>query len=262
MLAGEPAVEVLGHRIVWSAALTLGLVLALGRAELLVGVFRDKKRLLGLTASALCITLNWGFFIWGVGHGRALEVSLGYFMYPLCMVLLGALFLGERLNRQQLAAVLLVGAGVAVMTIGQGGVPWLVLVFPLSFGFYGLLRKTVAVDSLVGLTVETMLLFPLALAYLATRPDGGALLAGNGGTTALLVLCGPVTAAPLLLFAYGARRLRLTTLGLMQYFNPTMQMAIAVWVFGEVFTRIHAITFACIWGGLLLYSLPRPRPAG
>ncbi len=231
----------------------------MGKLELLLAIFRDRRRLPGLVGSAVCISINWGFYIWAVGQGRALEASLGYFIYPLFMVLLGAVVLGERLNRRQGAAVVLVCAGVTSLAVGQGGIPWLVLVFPLSFGLYGLLRKMVPVEALVGLTVETLLLFPFAAIFLWSRPGGGALATGDLGTTGLLLAAGPVTTLPLLLFAYGARRLKLSTLGLMQYLNPTMQMAIAVLVFGEAFTTAHAITFACIWAGVALYSLPLDR---
>lgn len=255
-LAAVPSFEVLAHRIAWSAGLMLVLVLASRKAGDFVQVFLDRRRLLGLIASAFFISVNWVCFIWAVGHGHALEASLGYFIYPLSNVLLGALLLHERMSRRQVAALCLVAAGVLVLGASMGRVPWLVLAFPVTFSAYALLRKVVAVDAMVGLAVETLLLAPLALVYLLTRADGGAMGMAGAGTVALLVAAGPVTAGPLLLFAYGARRLRLSTLGLLQYLNPTIQMAIAVLAFGEAFGRTHAITFACIWSGILLYSWP------
>jgi chloramphenicol-sensitive protein RarD len=194
-----------------------------------------------------------------VNAGHALEVSLGYFICPLCSVLLGILFLRERMNRRQMAALGLVCAGVAVLALGSKDVAWACVAFPTTFAFYPLLRKMVAVDALVGLAVETILVAPLAIIFLATRPDGGVWLGGGAATIALLTASGPVTAIPLVLFAYGARRLRMSSLGLMQYINPTLQMAVAVLAFGETFTPVHAVTFACIWAGLLLYSMTLRR---
>jgi chloramphenicol-sensitive protein RarD len=260
-LSSVPAFEVLAHRISWSALLTLVLALAGGKGRDIGRVFIDPKRLLGLTASALCISLNWVCFIWAVGNGHALDSSLGYFLYPLCAVFLGAAVLKERLTLRQTAAIALVCVGVVVLASGIGQIPWLVIAFPVTFGLYALLRKVVVVDALVGLTVETLLLTPAALIYLALRPDGGAIFNQGPMLAFLLIASGPLTAIPLVLFAYGARRLKLSTLGLLQYLNPTIQMAIAVLAFGETFTVSHAITFAFIWAGLMLYSVPLRRIA-
>ena len=261
-LAGVESIEVLCHRIAWGVLSTVVLVVMLNKAEALVAVFRDRKRLLGLIASAICITINWGVYIWSVGHHHALDASIGYYVLPLVSVVLGALVFKERLTPRQMASVALVVVGVIVLASGLQGFPWIVVVLSLSFGGYGLLRKMVPVDALVGLAVETLLLCPIAIVYLLTREGGGAFFNSDGLTTALLVISGPVTAVPLVLFAYGARRLKLSTLGLMQYINPTMQMSIAVLLFGESFTMTHAVTFAFIWGGLLLYSLPSKRRDG
>jgi len=260
-LAGTPATEVLAHRIAWGVLTTVGLVLALGKGEALAAVFHDRKRLLGLAGSALCITINWGVYIWSVGHHHALDASIGYYVLPLVSLVLGAIFFKERLNLRQMVSVLLVIIGVGVLASGLQGFPWIVVTLSLSFGGYGLLRKLVPVDALVGLAVETLLLSPLAIVFLLTRDGGGALFSG-GWTTALLIASGPVTALPLVLFAHGARRLKLSTLGLMQYINPTIQMSIAVLLFGETFAPTHGVTFAFIWGGLLLYSLPSKRRNG
>lgn len=239
--------------------LTVVLAVASGKSRDFARVFLDPKRLLALTASALSIAMNWVCFIWAVGNGHALDSSLGYFLYPLFAVFLGAVVLKERLTRRQTAAVALVCAGVAVLASGLGGVPWLVIAFPVTFGLYALLRKLVPVDAIVGLAIETVVLTPFCLIYLALRPDGGAFVEAGPRIACLLAFSGPLTAIPLVLFAYGARRLKLSTLGLLQYLNPTLQMTIAVLSFGETFTRIHAITFAFIWAGLVLYSLPFRR---
>ncbi|WP_199175541.1 EamA family transporter RarD [Telmatospirillum siberiense] len=256
ILSAVPPLEVLAHRISWSALLTLALVFSSGKGKELAQVFLDPRRLGGLAASALCISFNWACFIWAVSNGHTLDSSLGNFLYPLCAVFLGAVVLKERLNRRQGMAIALVCAGVAVLASGIGKIPWLVIAFPLSFVGYALLRKVVAVDALVGLAVETLLLTPFCLAYLALRPDGGAFFSGPAPITLLLAFAGPLTAVPLVLFAYGARRLKFSTLGVLQYLNPTIQMAVAVLAFGETFTRIHAVTFAFIWAGLALYTLP------
>jgi chloramphenicol-sensitive protein RarD len=255
-LADVSAFEILSHRILWSAAFTLGVIVLRGKTADLVAVFAHRRWVLGLAGSALAISTNWLCFIWAVGHGHALESSLGYFIYPLCAVALGALVFKERLTGRQHLALLLVCLGVAVLAAGIGRVPWLVLSFPASFAIYSLLRKVVEVDALLGLGVETLILAPLALAYLATRTDGGAFFTAGMPTTLLLAGAGPVTAVPLLFFAFGARRLPLSAMGLLQYLNPTLQMSIAVLAFGETFTAVHALTFALIWSGLLLYSLP------
>lgn len=236
--------------------LTLALAIFTGKSKDIALVFLDPRRLLSLTASALCISLNWGCFIWAVGNGHTLDSSLGNFLYPLCAVILGAVILKERLNRRQTVAFGLVCAGVAVLASGFGEIPWLVITFPVTFVSYALLRKIVVVDALVGLAVETLILTPICLVYLALRPHGGAFVSAPGHIALLLAFAGPLTAVPLVLFAYGARRLKFATLGVLQYLNPTIQMAVAVLSFGEPFTRTHAVTFAFIWAGLVLYSLP------
>jgi len=218
-------------------------------------VIADRRLLRPLVASSLAIGINWGLFIWAVAHARALEASMGYFIFPLVSVVLARIVLGERMNRRRQAAVGVVALGVGWLVLRGPGVPWLALTLAISFGAYGLLRKTTPVQSLTGLLVETALLAPLAALYLAVA-EGGAAPGLGGGTIGLLALAGPVTAIPLWLFACGARRLKLSTLGLMMYVNPSVQMLLAVFVYGETFTAAHAIAFAAIWVGLALYSWP------
>ncbi|MBC7908346.1 MAG: EamA family transporter RarD [Rhodospirillaceae bacterium] len=251
-----PALEVLAHRVLGGTVFALALQAALGGVGEIRRVFRSRRLVLGLTASALAIVVNWGAFIWAVTHGRALEGSLGYFIYPLMSVLFARVFLGEHMSLRQGAAIALVALGVGWQVWRGDGVPWLALVVAVSFCAYGLLRKAIPVQALSGLFVETVLLAPLAVAYLVW--DGGGVAPQvSGGTQVLLAAAGPVTAVPLVLFAMGARRLRASTLGLMMYVNPTIQMLVAVFLFGEAFTAAHGVTFAAIWCGLVLYSWPR-----
>jgi chloramphenicol-sensitive protein RarD len=251
LLQGVPAPEILCHRIVWSAAFTGLLVTALRRWPSVVDQLRAPGTLPRLAASAVFISANWLIYIWAVNAGRVLEASLGYFVNPLLSVLLGVVFLRESLSRVQAAAVALAGAGVAALVVRAGHVPWVALALALTFGLYGLVRKQVKVDAIAGLLGEVVLLSPLALLYLAFTP-GGQLAPTPTGL--LLAACGVVTALPLIWFAVGVRRLRLSTIGLLQYLNPTMQFLIAVFAFGERFTPAHALAFGCIWASLALYS--------
>jgi chloramphenicol-sensitive protein RarD len=257
-LAGLPAPEVLAHRILGGALFALLLLVAAGRAGEVWAIVADTRRLRALAASALAISVNWGLFIWAVGHGRALEASMGYFIFPLVSVVLARVVLGEVLDRRRLVAVAIVAAGVAWLVVRGHAMPWVALVLAASFGAYGLIRKTVPVSALAGLFIEAALLAPVAVIYLVWA-GGGAAPAADGRTLALLAVAGPVTAVPLVLFAFAARRLRLSTIGLLMYVNPTIQMAVAVWVFGETFTVSHAVAFAAIWAGLAVYSWPSRR---
>ena len=254
-LAAIPIAEVLAHRVLGGIVFSVLLLAVMAKREEFRAIVADRRALLRLGVSALAVAMNWGCFMWAVVNGRALEGSLGYYIFPLISVLLGRILLGERLNRRQWAAIALVAAGVGWMAWRGHGVPWLALIVATTFAAYGLLRKTIAVPALAGLLVETLWLAPLALGYLVSR-GGGVALDAAGGTIAVLALAGPVTVVPLFLFAYGARRLKLSTIGLMMYINPTVQMLIAVFVFGEAFTTAHAVVFAAIWVGLALYSWP------
>ena len=244
------------HRIVWSALLCVVLLAARGKLGELKAALTDRRTLLGLTASGIAISINWGGYIWAVSQGRALDASLAYYVLPLVMLLLGVVFLKEKLGAQQWVAIGVMAVAVALLTYDRGELPWVVVALPLSFGCYSLARKLVAVDAMVGVTVETLLLTPIAAAYLLTRPGGGALVADTPGIQALLVACGPVTTLPLVLFSYGARRLSMATAGVLQYVNPTMQALMAVLILGEALTQLQIAVFALIWLGLAIYSLP------
>jgi chloramphenicol-sensitive protein RarD len=255
-LAAVPAVEVLCHRIVWSALLCLILLAARGKLGELRAAVADRRILVRLIASGVCISLNWGGYIWAITEGRALDASMAYYVLPLVMLALGVVLLGEKIGPRQALALAIMVAGVTLLAIDRGQVPWVVVILPVSFGLYALVRKLVAVDPMVGVTVEAVLLAPFAAAYLLTRPEGGALVNGDWTVISLLILCGPVTTVPLVLFSYGARRLAMSTIGLMQYVNPTLQAVLAVLLLQESLSRLQGITFGLIWLGLAIYSLP------
>lgn len=252
-----PPLQVLMHRAVWSLAF-LVIVLAVRRHWTWLGsALRDPKVLGGFAASALLLSLNWFIYIWAVNHGRVVDASLGYFMTPLVNILLGFMLLGERLRPPQWCAVALAAAGVAWLTWQSGGLPWIGLLLAASFGAYGLLRKTAPLGALDGLALETLLMFPLAAAYLAWQSNTGANAFGDAplSTQLLLAAAGPVTAIPLLMFATGARRIPLSVLGLLQYITPSMQLLLGVLLYQEPFGSARLLGFALIWSGLAVYSL-------
>ena len=260
LVAHVPPLVVLSHRIVWSA-LFVGLVLTVQRRwGEVVAAARSRRAMLVLSASTAMIAVNWFVLLWAVTNRQVVQAGLGYFINPLVAVLLGMVFLRERLRGGQAAALLLAAAGVAVQVVALGRVPWVALSLAVSFGLYALLRKTAPAGPLVGLFVETALLVPFALFFVVTgsRADGGA-AAWTGGTHAVLAASGVITAVPLLLFATAARRLRMATMGFMQFVSPTCQLLLAVFAFKEPFTRWHLVSFGLIWGGLALYSLDSLR---
>jgi chloramphenicol-sensitive protein RarD len=255
-LAGTSPLEILAHRIAWSAICLVAVITALRRWGDVVARLRAPGAIGGLALSATFISGNWLVYIWAVNAGRVLEASLGYFVNPLVTVLLGVAFLRDPLTRRQLAAIALAAVGVLSLVVRAGTVPWVALLLAITFAMYGLIRKRVRVDALAGLFGEVALLTPLALAYLAWLARSGSMRFGAGDLrlTLLLSASGVVTAVPLMWFAAGVSRLRLSTVGLLQYLNPTMQFAIAVFAFGERFTPAHAVAFGCIWASLALYT--------
>lgn len=258
-----PALEVLAHRIVWSALMLIPLALARGRRAQILRVLRDRRTLMVLTLTTVLIATNWFLFIWAVATDRVLEASLGYFINPLVNVVLGVAFLGERLSRPAAVAVALAAVGVAVQVAAVGSLPWIALTLAFSFGLYGLLRKTASVGSVAGLAVETSLLMPVAVGFLAWARHTGGLYLGTGhtGTDVLLVLAGLVTTLPLLCFTSAARRLPLATLGFLQYLAPSGQFLLAVLVYGERLTTAHLVTFGCIWIALAIFTADQIRNA-
>jgi chloramphenicol-sensitive protein RarD len=255
-LAAVPAVEVVAHRTAWGLVSVAIWVTLRERWADVRAVASRPRTILRLAGSAVLIGLNWLLYVWAVIHDHVVEASLGYFVNPLVNVLLGVLVLRERLDRARRIAVALAVAGVTVLTLWHGRLPWIALALAVSFGLYGLARKTVSADAVVGLLWETGLLTPLAASYLVTLGVRGCGAFGPSapGTSALLVLAGAVTAVPLVLFTLGARALPLSTVGLLQYVSPSLQFLLAVLVFREPFTLAHAATFACIWAALAILS--------
>jgi chloramphenicol-sensitive protein RarD len=255
-VARVPVLEVLCHRVAWSVPLLLALSWRQDRLADVRGVLRRRSTLAALTASTVLIAVNWLVYIYSVVNGRMLESSLGYYINPLVNVLLGVVILHETLQRLERVAVALAAAGLLWLALHLGQPPWISLVLALSFGLYGLVRKMTPVGALTGLTVETLLLFPLALGTLAWKLTHGQarFLSGDTRLDVLLLLAGPFTAIPLLFFAGAARRLPLSTLGFLQYLSPTLQFLLAVLAYGEPFRRAQAGAFAFIWAALVLFA--------
>ncbi len=255
-VAHVPPLELVAHRTVWSAVLLAGLMVLRGHWATALAAIRRPRVLLMLVATTALVACNWFTFLWAVIHDNIVQASLGYFINPLVNVFLGFAFLGERLCRMQWISVACAGIGVSAMTIQLGGLPVIALILAVTFGLYALLRKTAPVDAMVGLSIETLMLLPISTGYLAWIAVRGNLTFGHDslGTDLLLILAGAVTALPLLWFTHAARRLTLSTVGLMQYLAPSMQLMIGVIAYAEPFTRGHAASFAFIWAGLALYS--------
>lgn len=248
--------EVVAHRIIWSVAFLALFIAATGRWHDVLCSLRQKRLVMGLTLSALVVSLNWLVFIWAVGQERILETALGYFINPLISVLLGMVFLQERLRTMQWLAIALAATGVGYQLILLGNLPWVALVLACSFGLYGLLRKRLAVDAFSGLLIETLLLSPVALGYLIwIAAQGEMKFLESSNNIWLLLAAGLVTSLPLICFAAGARRLTLTLNGLLQYIAPSIAFLLAVWVYNEPLDSDKLITFACIWLGLILFTV-------
>jgi chloramphenicol-sensitive protein RarD len=246
--------EIVAHRAVWSFAVLAVLVAVLGRWGELRRELRSGKLLVLLGLSTLLIAANWLLFIYAVNSGQVLQASLGYFINPLVNVLLGVVFLGERLRPFQTLSILLALTGVLVLASLVGEVPWIALTLALTFSLYGLMRKIMPVDGLLSLTVETLALTPAALVYLGYLQAARQGAEYSLGTLGLLALSGPVTTVPLLFFGAAARRLRLSTMGILQYLAPTLQFLLAVMAFHEPFKRAQIAIFACIWTAVLIYA--------
>ncbi|MFQ5400778.1 MAG: EamA family transporter RarD [Anaerolineae bacterium] len=254
-LHNVPAVEILSHRMVWSL-IFLVLVLSYKQHwQWLRAAVHHPATLATFVGTALLLTINWLTYIWAVNAGFIVETSLGYFINPLVNVALGFIFLGERLRRGQWLAIVIALLGVLYLTLSYGALPWIALTLAFSFATYGLLRKTARLNALEGLSFEMGVVTPIALAYLIyLQLTGTAAFGQSGSTTLLLILTGGITAVPLLAFSAAARRVTLTTLGILQYIAPTLQFLIGVFIYGEVFGTDQMIGFGLIWGALLLYA--------
>lgn len=252
-----PALEILLHRILWSFVLLALILTVMKQWPAVQAVFKKPKLLAAMLGTALLLAGNWGLFIWAVNNGHMLEASLGYYINPLLNILLGMLFLGERLRKLQWAAVTLALTGVLIQLAYFGSLPWVALVLASSFALYGLFRKKLAVDALSGLFVESLLLMPLALLYWWQFADSAAanLLQNTLGLNLWLIAAGVVTTVPLLCFIAAARRLQLSTMGFFQYIGPSFMFVFGVFLYNEPLDPSKLVTFAFIWTALLVYSL-------
>jgi chloramphenicol-sensitive protein RarD len=251
------ALEMLAHRMAWSLLFLVAVLTVRQQWRWLGPVLRDRPLVARFAARAVLLSANWGIYIWAVNADHIVDASLGYFINPLINVLFGLVFLGERLRRGQWLAVAIAGAGVLWLTWQNGHPPWISLALGFTFAGYGLLRKTAKLGALEGLTLETILLFPVALLYLLFLASRGAngFAAAPFGVQLLLAAAGPITAIPLLLFAAGARRIPFSMLGLIQYVTPTLQLLLGVLLYGEPFGRAQLIGYGAIWLALAVYSL-------
>lgn len=264
LLSHVPPLEILAHRTIWSLVTFAGLLALQRRLAELPRALATPRLFLLTAAAAAMISVNWFLFIFAVGVGRTVEASLGYYIFPLVAVAIGALVLRERLRTGQKVAVAMAAAAVLVLTLGLGAAPWISLVLATTFGIYGLLKRWVVAGPVVSVTAEVLLFLPLAAGFLgwlaATRG-----LDYSANDMALFVLSGPMTAVPLMLFSIAAKRARMATVGLIQYLNPTLQFLCAVLILNEVVTLWHMIAFPIIWAALTVYSAASiraaPRPA-
>lgn len=260
LLSDVTTFEILAHRIFWSVP--FGAVLILKRKQWgeVLTALRSPRVVFFLTLSALAISANWLIYVWAVINDRILEASLGYYINPLIYVAAGVFILGEKLRRPQIVAVALAGTGVLVMTFGAGVFPWVSLLLAFLFTAYGYIRKTTPVGAMPGLFIETSLLAPFAAVYVLMLMFAGEAVfqAGPLSMDIILMLAGPVTVIPLVLFALSARRLTLTTVGILQYIGPTLQFMLGLY-YGEAFTLFHAICFGLIWIGLAIFTIDAVR---
>nr|WP_260105287.1 EamA family transporter RarD [Phaeobacter inhibens] len=255
-LAHMPAAEVVAHRVIWSVPVAGALLIILRRTRDLRAALTSPRVLMMGAVTAALISVNWGIYVWSIATGHALDAALGYYINPLFSVMLGAVLLGERLSPAQLVAIGLAALAVLVLALDAGRLPWAAIGLTLSWGFYAFFKKSLPVGPNQGFMLEVLILTPPALAYLAyLTVTGGAHFGGDFSDTALLLGCGVVTAVPLITYANGAKLLRLSTIGILQYIAPTMIFLAAVFVFGEEFGRARMIAFPMIWLALVIYSV-------
>ena len=255
-LKAIPPLEILSHRVFWSFIM-LALILTLRHQwGWITSIKKNPRITAAFIASASMLAINWVVYIWSINHDRIVDASLGYFIAPLFNVLFGVM-LGERLRLWQWISVGLAATGVAWLTISAGQLPWIGLTLAFTFGLYGLLRKIASLGALEGLTLETLVMLPLSALFLLLPESGSSHAFINAGiiTSLLLIAAGPVTAIPLLLFAYGARRIPLSLVGILQYIGPTIQLLLGIYLYNEVFSSTKLIGYGLIWCALGLYSI-------
>ncbi len=258
LVAHIPAAEVVAHRVLWSVPVAGLLLVIMGRTKELRAALKSPRTLGMACVTAALISVNWGIYVWSIATGHALDAALGYYINPLFSIALGAVLLRERLTPTQLLAIGLAAAAVVVLTVEAGRLPWVAIALTLSWGFYAFFKKQLPVGPNQGFMLEVLILTPPALGYLAYMSvTGGTHF--QGVDIWLLMGCGLVTAVPLIVYANGAKLLRLSTIGILQYIAPTMIFLIAVFVFGEEFGRARMIAFPMIWAALVIYSIPLIR---
>ncbi|MDD4321567.1 MAG: EamA family transporter RarD [Acidaminococcaceae bacterium] len=264
-IKGVDAFEILANRIVWALIFMIIVLVVLGKwgefLQEVKNICLNRKKLLTVIGAGITILFNWGIFIWAVSQGRIIETSMGYYINPLVSVLFGVVFLGESLDLWSKGAVALAAIGVGVMIFNVGVFPWISLSLALTFAFYGLLKKTLVVDTKTSILLETLVVLPLALGYIYYLSTFGRAAWQHSSTTNLLLLfaSGPVTAIPLLLFTAAAKLLPLSFIGFLQYLAPTLSLIIGVFIYGEAFTFGHLLSFGWIWAGLLVFTLNQFR---
>ncbi|MEL7090778.1 MAG: EamA family transporter RarD [Pseudomonadota bacterium] len=247
--------EVVAHRVIWAVPVAAALLIALRRTSDLWRALRTPRMLAMGCVTAALISVNWGIYVWAIAEGRALDASLGYYANPLFSVALSALFLGERPAGIQWVAIALAAGAVVVLTVSAGAVPWAAVGLMVSWGFYALAKKQLPIGPNQGFLLEVLILLLPALGYVLWLGPQGGFMTGDDVTTWLLLGCGAVTAVPLILYANGAKRLRLTTIAILQYIAPTMIFLCAVLVFKEPFDTARMIAFPMIWAALIIYSV-------
>jgi chloramphenicol-sensitive protein RarD len=256
LLSHIPPAEIIAHRVIWSVPIAVVVLLILRRTKDVLTALRTPRMLGMACVTAALVSLNWGIYVWAVTSGYAMEAALGYYMNPLFSIALGALFLGEKLSRAQLVAIALAATAVVVLVVDGCGLPWAALGMMLTWGFYALGKKQLPIGPNQGFLLEVLILLPFALVYVTYLGMNGAshfepALSTN---TWLLLGCGAITAVPLMIYANGAKLLRLSTIGILQYIAPTIIFLIAVFVFDEPFGRARAIAFPLIWLALIIYT--------
>lgn len=259
LLQHVEAMEILANRFLWSAVFVFLLLLATGKLNIFMqetkAIFSMKKTACCMVLAAIMISFNWGIFIWAVEAGRIVETSMGYYISPLMNVLFGVVFLRERLAKLQIAAVSCAAVGIGVIIVHNGGLPWVALTLPLTFAFYGLLKKIIIAQPMTSILLETLLISPLVAGYLyyLSINEGTVYQSCDMNTLLLLAGAGAVTATPMLLFTACARKLPLNIVGFLQYISPSISLMIGVLIYGEPFTGTTATAFGCIWAGLALF---------
>lgn len=256
LLEDIPPDEILAHRILWSFIFVGGILFLQGKLGVIKGILKDRRNIRNILICSFFITINWGLYIWTVNSGHIVQASMGYYINPLMVVLLGMLVLKEKLNKLQYISLGFAAIGVALITIQFGRIPWAALLLAATFAFYGLFKKLLKVDSLAGLVLETAAIMPLASGYVLFKLFTGssALFIVSAPTIAILLLSGVATATPLLWYAMAAARVKFSTIGFLQYISPTISLFLGVFVYGEEFTGTHLVSFGFIWTGLVIYT--------